>query len=230
MSFSRKIAVWDLPTRLFHWLLVLAFSAMVITGQLGGNLIEWHGRLGVLLCGLLAFRLVWGLVGSSYARFGQFFPTPGRIRSYLQGQWQGVGHNPLGALSVFSLLGLLSLQLLSGLVANDDIAFTGPLYALVSSDFSTSATGWHKWLANLLIGLVLLHVLAIAFYARVKKHNLLKPMITGQQEHPTAEPATGGHLPMLLLALTIGVLASVLASGIWLPEPPPPPAVQTPSW
>lgn len=230
MNFSRKIAVWDLPTRLFHWLLVLGFAAMLITGQLGGNLIEWHGTIGVLLCGLLAFRLAWGVVGSTYARFGQFFPTPGRMRRYLQGQWQGVGHNPLGALSVLALLGLLTLQLLSGLLANDDIAFTGPLYALVSADLSSRLTGLHKLLANLLIGLVVLHVLAIAFYARVKKHNLVKPMLTGQQEHPTAEPATGGRLPMLLLALAIGVLASVLASGIWLPEPPPPPAVQTPSW
>lgn len=78
---SKKIRVWDLPTRLFHWLLVLAVLALVVTGKVGGNLIDWHGRIGVGLAGLIAFRLVWGVAGSTYARFGQFFPTPADRKS-----------------------------------------------------------------------------------------------------------------------------------------------------
>lgn len=228
---SKKIRVWDLPTRLFHWLLVLAVLALVVTGKVGGNLIDWHGRIGVGLAGLIAFRLVWGVAGSTYARFGQFFPTPARISAYLRRGHRGVGHNPLGALSVFALLGLLSIQLLTGLVANDDIAFVGPLFDLVGRDLSNVATGWHKAVVNLLILLVALHIAAIIFYARVKKDNLLKPMLTGWKEVNEGETAQGGGWLALLVALAIAGLAVYLASGSWLPEPPPPPpAVETPAW
>jgi len=228
---SKKIRVWDLPTRLFHWLLVLAVLALVVTGKVGGNLIDWHGRIGVGLAGLIAFRLVWGVAGSTYARFGQFFPTPARISAYLRRGHRGVGHNTLGALSVFALLGLLSIQLLTGLVANDDIAFVGPLFDLVGRDLSNVATGWHKAVVNLLILLVALHIAAIVFYARVKKDNLVKPMLTGWKEVNEGETAQGGGWLALLVALAIAGLAVYLASGSWLPEPPPPPpAVETPAW
>ena len=228
---SKKIRVWDLPTRLFHWLLVLAVLALVVTGKVGGNLIDWHGRIGVGLAGLIAFRLVWGVAGSTYARFGQFFPTPARISAYLRSGHRGVGHNPLGALSVLALLGVLTLQLLTGLVANDDIAFVGPLFDLVGRDLSNVATGWHKAIVNLLILLVVLHLAAIAFYARVKKDNLVKPMLTGWKEVSEGETAQGGGWLALLVALAIAGLAVFLASGTWLPEPPPPPpAVETPAW
>ncbi|MCL2636423.1 MAG: cytochrome B, partial [Betaproteobacteria bacterium] len=86
---SKRIRLWDLPTRLFHWLLVLAVAGAVICGQLGGGLIVWHGRLGLFIVGLLVFRLVWGVIGSTYARFAQFFPTPAKLRAYLKGEWRG---------------------------------------------------------------------------------------------------------------------------------------------
>lgn len=228
---SKKIRVWDLPTRSFHWLLVLAVLGLIVTGKVGGNLIDWHGRIGVGLAGLIAFRLVWGVVGSTYARFGQFFPTPARISAYLRDGHRGVGHNPLGALSVLALLGLLTVQLLTGLVANDDIAFVGPLFDLVGRDLSNVATGWHKAVVNLLILLVVLHIAAIVFYVRVKKDNLVKPMLTGWKEVADGETAQGGGWLALLIALVIAGLAVYLASGAWLPEPPPPPpAVETPAW
>lgn len=231
---SKKILLWDLPTRVFHWLLVLAMVGLVATGKIGGNLIEWHGKIGIAVVGLVAFRLAWGLMGSTYARFCQFFPTPGKIRAYLQGQWKQPGHNPLGALSVFALLGVLTAQLMTGLVANDDIAFVGPLMDLVGRDFSNLATGWHKLLVNLLIALVVLHIAAIMFYAHVKKDNLVKPMVSGWKDveaSANAESAKGGGVVALLVALAIALLAVYLATGVWLPEPPPPPpAVQTPAW
>lgn len=227
---SKRIRLWDLPTRLFHWLLVVTVVGAVVTGQIGGSLIDWHGRLGQFAAGLLAFRVVWGLVGSTYARFAVFFPTPAKIKAYLAGQWQGEGHNPLGALSVFGLIFLLSVQVLCGLFANDDIAFTGPLADLVSREISNKLTGVHSLLSNVLIALVVLHIAAIAFYARVKKQNLVKPMITGWKDDADGEPARGGGFVALIVALLIAVAAVYGASGAWLPAPPPPPAGEVPNW
>lgn len=226
----QKIKLWDLPTRLFHWLLAAAVVALFVSGKVGGNAIEWHGKIGHLVVGLIVFRLVWGFVGSTYARFGQFFPTPGRIAAYLKGRWQGLGHNPLGALSVFGLLALVGLQAVLGLFTNDDIAFRGPLYDLVGSDLSSRLTGLHHLLADGLMILVLLHVGAILFYAHVKKDNLVKPMVTGWKEADQGEPARGGGPLALVLALALAGLALWGASGSWMPAPPPPPAVETPAW
>ncbi len=233
---STRRRLWDLPTRLFHWLLVLAVAGAVISGQLGGNLIVWHGRLGLLIAGLLVFRLVWGFIGSTYARFGQFFPTPAKIRAYLSGQWHGLGHNPLGALSVFALLGLLTVQVSTGLLANDDIAFVGPLYDLIDKELSNQLTSLHHKIGDLLIILVGLHVAAIMFYAHVKKQNLVKPMVTGWHEDEASgkaqgESARGGGMVAFVIALLIALAGVYAASGAWLPEPPPPPpASEAPSW
>ncbi len=225
-----RIRVWDLPTRIFHWTLVLAVVAAVISGQLGGNLIEVHGKIGLAIVGLVAFRLVWGFVGSTYARFFQFVPTLARIRAYLKGDWRGAGHNPLGALSVLGLLALLVCQLLTGLVANDDIAFRGPLFDLVGEALSNRLTGLHHKFGDLLIGLVVLHVVAIVFYARFRKQNLVKPMLTGWKDGGEGVSAKGGGIVAVLVALLLAGLAVYAASGAWLPVPPPAPAVSTPNW
>lgn len=227
---DKRFLVWDLPTRLFHWLLVLCVFGSVVTGQIGGNLIDWHGCLGLAIVALVAFRLVWGLVGSTYARFAQFFPTPGRLRDYLAGRWRGAGHNPLGAFSVFGLLALLLVQVGSGLFANDDIAFNGYLYDLVGKDLSDRLTGWHKLSANVLIALVILHVGAIVFYAHVKKDNLVKPMVSGWKEGE-GESARGGGVVRFIAAALVAAAAAYGASGAWMPPPPPPPpAAETPAW
>lgn len=228
---SKKILLWDFPTRLFHWALAMTVIALVVTGKVGGNLIEWHGKIGLAVVGLVVFRLVWGLVGSTYARFSRFFPTPARIRAYLKGEWQGLGHNPLGALSVFGLLLVLTVQLLTGLIANDDIAFVGPLYDLVDRDLSNLATAWHKLSVNVLIALVVLHLAAIMFYAHVRKDDLVKPMVFGWKDVESGESAQGGGLLAFVVALLIALAAVYLASGLWLPEPPPAPTVvETPAW
>ncbi|HXE41263.1 MAG TPA: cytochrome b/b6 domain-containing protein, partial [Azonexus sp.] len=113
----KQIRLWDLPTRLFHWLLALSVIGAIVSGQIGGNLMEWHGRIGLLIIGLIVFRLAWGVLGTTYARFGHFFPTAAKVKAYLKGEWKGHGHNPLGALSVFGLLGLVAVQAVSGLFA-----------------------------------------------------------------------------------------------------------------
>lgn len=226
----QNIRIWDLPTRVFHWSLVVLVAALIISGKIGGNFMDWHGRFGLAAVGLLCFRLVWGVLGSTYARFATFFPTPARLRAYLRGEWKEPGHNPLGALSVFALLGLLGLQLATGLASNDDIAFRGPLFELAGKALSDRLTGLHKLSINLLFVLIALHIAAILFYVHVRKDNLLKPMITGWKPHPQGRPARGGSLAALVVALTLAAVAVHGASGAWLPPPPPPTATQTPAW
>jgi len=228
---SKRIRLWDLPTRMFHWSLVLSVAAALVSGQIGGNFIEWHGKIGLVIVGLVVFRLAWGVLGSTYARFAQFFPTPAKVKAYLGGQWRGVGHNPLGAFSVLGLLGLLGFQVASGLFANDDITFYGPLFDLVSKDLSNKLTGLHHLASNLIYALIALHIAAIVYYVRVKKDNLVKPMVTGWKVTDQGESAKGGGFLALIVALAIAGAAVYAASGAWLPPPPPlPPAAETPSW
>ena len=174
--------VWDLPLRLFHWLLVLAIAAAYVTAEFGGSgWAQWHGRIGAFVLGLLVFRLIWGFIGTPNARFRSFFPTPSRIAAHLQGRWRGQGHNPLGALSVLALLALVSAQVATGLFANDDIAFAGPLYASVDKATSDALTGWHEQIFYALAAFIGVHVLAILFYLLVRRSNLVKPLITGNK-------------------------------------------------
>jgi len=228
-----RVRVWDLPVRLCHWALVAAVAGAFVTAKIGGNAMVWHGRLGLVILGLLVFRIVWGFVGSTHARFASFVRGPAAVLDYLKGRWQGVGHNPLGALSVLALLGLLGLQAGTGLFANDDIAFRGHLHALVDSSLSDRLTGLHKAFELFLIVLVAAHVGAIAFYARVKGHNLVKPMVTGwtEQAPTTTEAPRGGSLAAFVVATLLAVSAAWAASGALLPPPPPPPpAGETPAW
>jgi cytochrome b len=229
----QKIKLWDLPTRLFHWLLVASIAALFVTGKMD-DAIVWHGRIGIFVVGLLVFRVVWGFIGSTYARFFQFFPTPAKIIAYLKGEWHGLGHNPLGALSVFALLALTALQVGLGLFTNDDISFQGPLYRLVDGDLSAILTGWHRLLADGLLAFIGLHVASIVFYKLVKKHNMVIPMLTGKTEVAEGEvdkAAKGGGAIALIAALLLALLALWGASGEWIPAPPPPPpAAETPNW
>ena len=226
------VHIWDLPTRLFHWLLALSVSAALLTGWLGGNWMAWHGRLGLFVAGLLAFRLAWGVLGSTYVRFGQVLHLPQSLPAYLRGEWHGAGHNPLGWLSVLAMLGALGFQVASGLVANDDIAFTGPLYRLVDSDTSSRLTGLHRQGMWLVIALIALHLAALLFYRLVRGENLIEAMLHGQRRIPAArpvKPASGGSLPALLIALAFAGATVWAASGGWIPAPPPP-VLSAPAW
>ena len=215
----QRILVWDLPLRLFHWLLVACVTGSFVSAKVGGNAMVWHGRFGLAVVGLLSFRLVWGFVGSTYARFFQFVRGPAVITAYLRGQWQGEGHNPLGALSVLAMLGTLLLLVSTGLFANDDIAFEGPLYALVGKELSDRVVGIHRLVEPLIILLVLAHLGAIFFYVRIRKETLIMPMITGRKVG-AGETAKGGGVPAFCIALAIALAAVYGASGAWLPGPP----------
>jgi cytochrome b len=179
----RRIRVWDLPTRAFHWSLAAAVIGLIVTGTVGA--MEWHFRLGHVVMALLSFRLVWGFVGGRWSRFRAFVYAPRSVLAYLRGRAHPdhlIGHNPLGALSVFALLAVLVLQVATGLVSDDEIAAAGPLTRFVSNATVGLASSWHalpgKWLV---IVLASLHVLAVLFYVTVKRHSLLRPMLSGDK-------------------------------------------------
>ncbi len=224
-----RILIWDLPTRLFHWLLVLCVCGSFISAKIGGNAMVWHGRFGLVVVGLLVFRLVWGIVGSTYARFSQFVRGPATVVSYLRGQWHGEGHNPLGALSVLAMLGTLLLLVATGLFANDDIAFEGPLYALVGKEFSDRVVGIHRLVEPLIILLVVTHLAAIFYYVRFRKERLVMPMIRGWKVG-AGETAKGGGAIALIFAMALALAAVYGASGAWIKAPPPPAANSTPDF
>lgn len=222
-----KAYVWDIPIRLFHWLLVLCVIGAFVTAKIGGGLMVWHGRLGLAIFGLLVFRLIWGVIGSTYARFAVFVRGPRAILAYLLGRWHGLGHNPLGALSVLAMLGMLFVQATTGLFANDDIAYSGHLASRIDADLSARITSIHHLLEKLLMVLVALHLGAIAYYARVKKQNLIKPMLTGWADGCPEWSARGGGLAAFIASLLIAALAVWAASGALQPPPPPAPATET---
>jgi len=201
------IHIWDLPLRLFHWLLAVSVTAAYVTAKIGGDLMDWHGRLGIFILGLLIFRIVWGFIGSASARFVTFFPTYARISAYLKGRWQGLGHNPLGGLFTIVVLTTLLVQVGTGLFANDDIAFEGPLFDLIDKTFSDRMTGWHNTTVNLLLTLIVLHLVAIVFYRWVKKNNLVIPMLTGKKQVPKALASAVHRTP----AVGVGPLRFILS-------------------
>ncbi len=215
---SKKIRVWDLPTRLFHWALAACVIGLVITGKIGGATIDWHARIGYAVLALLLFRLVWGLVGGYWSRFASFIYSPGSVINYLKGKAHPdhlIGHNPLGAGSVFAMLLVLLAQVGTGLVSDDEISFTGPLNKLVSSATGLLATSYHKQYGQwLVIGLVVLHVAAILYYLVRKKDNLIRPMLNGdKQGGMQVQTSRDDGQTRLLAAVIFGVCAGFVA---WL--------------
>lgn len=220
----QAVRVWDLPTRLFHWVLAACVVGSVVSAKVGGNAMAWHFRLGYVVFALLAFRVLWGLVGGRWSRFASFIRSPGAVMRYLRGksdpaELTEVGHNPLGALSVIGLIVLLGAQVGSGLFADDEIANSGPLTALVSGATVSSLTTWHKSFGQwIVLTLVALHVAAILFYLLKKKLNLVKPMWTGDKLLPADTPASADGwgqrlLALVLVGLCAGVVAWVLKLG-----------------
>ena len=215
-SSVKRIRLWDLPTRIFHWALVILVSIAVISGEVGGEWMGVHGKAGLAIIGLISFRLIWGVIGSTYVRFTQFFPTAPKLLAYFKGQWKGVGHNPLGAISVFALLALLAAQAATGLFSNDDIDFNGPLFNLVDQTLSDRLTGFHQLFAKVLFALLAVHVVAIIFYMLIKKDNLVKPMITGWKEVTEGKSAIKGGVIAFFVALFISLTVVYAVSSYTL--------------
>jgi len=179
-----RIFVWDLPLRLFHWLLVLLIVISWTSVSIGGNAMQIHMLSGYTILTLVLFRILWGFLGSQHARFASFARGPAAVIAYLRAlrrnnASQHLGHNPAGGWSVIAMLTVLLVQAATGLFANDDIATEGPLAKLVSKAMSDRITGIHHLNVKLLYVLIGLHLAAVAFYFFRKRENLVKSMFTG---------------------------------------------------
>jgi cytochrome b len=207
-----RVRIWDWPTRLFHWLLVVLIPLQWWTAE--QDMMEQHMLFGTIVLGLLLFRLMWGIFGSSTARFSHFVKGPRAVVSYLSGRAAHVlGHNPLGGWSVVAMLGLLSLQVCLGLVASDEDGLnSGPLSHLVDAERAESAAEWHHELFDVLLVLIGLHVAAILFYALFRRRNLIGPMLVGSGE------ALGEAVSMQAVPLWRFLIAALVAAGgaLWI--------------
>jgi cytochrome b len=213
-----KIAVWDLPLRLFHWLLALLVVTSLVSARIGGNAMQIHMLSGYTILTLLLFRILWGFLGGTHARFASFVRGPASALAYLvalRRQQAGtyLGHNPAGAWSAIFMLASLLLQASTGLFANDDIATEGPLAKLVSKALSDRITGIHYLNSSLLYVLIGLHLLAVAYYFFYKREDLVKPMLTGLKEGVAAPAEAAPHPGSVWLA---AVLLAACAGGVYL--------------
>lgn len=204
------VRIWDLPTRLFHWLLALCVIGLVASAKLG--YMDWHFRLGYAALGLLLFRLLWGVFGGRWSRFTNFLYSPVSLWRYLRGRGDpvhAVGHTPTGALSVFALLVFLLAQVASGLISDDEIASAGPLTHLVSGAWVSLGTWYHRAVGQwALITLVVLHIVAVLYYLWGRRQNLIRPMLSGDKVLPQATDASRDDARSRLLALVLLLLCA----------------------
>lgn len=212
-----KVAVWDLPTRLFHWTLVALLGLSWWSAE--NDELEIHFYSGYAILTLLLFRILWGLVGSSTARFGNFLRGPAAVLAYMRDTtgWRAVGHTPIGALSVVALLGLIALQVGTGLFNSDDDGLNeGPLAPLASGDFAETAHDVHETVFNILLVFVGLHVAAILLFRLVLGKKLVGPMISGKAAlDPDAEPMrpARGWLAIVCLLVALAITRWIIGGA-----------------
>jgi cytochrome b len=213
----RTQPVWDWPTRLFHWSLVVLVALCWWTAKTDRE--DLHFYFGYTVLSALIFRLLWGLVGSSTARFANFVRGPAAVLRFVRQRfsWPVAGHAPLGALSVLALLALMLFQVGTGLFAGDEDGLSeGPLARLVSIDTSDTMRELHEQAFNVLLALIALHVAAILFYRVVLGKNLLGPMITGRGSlEAGVEPMRPGKwwVALICLAAGIGITRWIIAGA-----------------
>lgn len=210
--------VWDLPTRIFHWTLavLLAFSWWSAENRE----MEWHVWSGIVILGLVAFRLIWGVLGGSTARFSRFVRAPGYVLTYIRGRSTDAirpGHNPLGGYSVLILLAALALQVSTGLFATDiDGLDSGPLSYMVSFEAGRAAAEIHEIAFNVLLAFVVLHLAAVLYYVVINKRSLVRPMITGRSTEnydPEDSLVPAGPIRLVLALVSSAALAWWIAGG-----------------
>jgi cytochrome b len=215
------VRVWDLPTRLFHWLLVVLIGISWWSAE--QRAMEWHVLSGLAVMALVLFRLIWGFAGGSTARFSQFLRSPGAVLAYLRGGKAPhivAGHNPVGGYSTLAMLLLLALQIGTGLFAVDvDGIDSGPLSFLVSFDAGRTLAAIHELSFKALQLVVALHIVAVLFYLLVRKRNLISPMFSGsdgQIESAAGALRTASPVRFLIAALVSAALAWLTSKGFFL--------------
>lgn len=195
MNKTRSNPVWDIFIRLFHWILAASILFAWWSVEQGGNWMDWHMRAGYLVLALILFRLIWGFIGSSHARFADFVRSPGATLNYARAllarrEPHYSGHNPLGGWMVVVLLLLCLVQAGTGLFTTDDIFIEGPLNSLVSSDLADTLTSIHRFNFNLLQAAVALHLAGVIFHQVFKREPLVQAMIHGHKPAITGEDGT----------------------------------------
>ncbi len=223
------VAAWDLPTRLFHWSLVVliaaAWASMEFSGALGDPLLKWHRNIGLAVLVLLVWRVLWGFAGSSTARFASFVSAPLSAPGYAAALLRGsprkyLGHNPLGTVMVIALLGLLLVQAGLGLftVEHNDLT-AGPLYRFVDEAAQKDISRWHRWLfETVTVIFVGAHVLANVVYSVFLKQPLIRAMVTGRKPADTYVDETQAEVvarPMVRAAVCLVISAVLVIGGIW---------------
>ena len=213
----RIVLVWDIPIRVFHWLIVVLVAAAYATWRL--NWMVWHGWVGDALLTLLLFRLLWGFFGGETARFSRFLTSPRSAFRHLKYAFRRepdrqVGHNPAGGWMVMLLLALLLVETLTGLYVANDIADEGPLTEVVPAWAANAIASSHAILWDALLAAIILHVLAIAGFAAIKGQDLLRPMIKGTKVLPAsiAAPQAGNPVRAGLLLLGCAVATAFLVN------------------
>ena len=212
-----RIRVWDLPTRIFHWVLAALVVFSFTTGQIGGRWLEWHMLSGFTILALLVFRIAWGIFGSETSRFASFVRGPGAFLAHARDiarrtPRRVIGHNPMGAWMVVFLVAILLAQAVSGLFADDEISHTGPLVEKVSNAVVAKMSAFHSFNGWIVAGAAVLHVLAIAFYWWRFRDNLVAPMWSGWRE------ADAGAKPPAMRATWLAAIFLAIAAGAvyWL--------------
>lgn len=214
----RAVPVWDLPTRLFHWLLAILVAFSWWSGEQGYDWMPWHFWSGYAVLTLLIFRLMWGVVGSRTARFSDFIKGPRASLHHLSallqpGKTGDVGHNPLGGWMVVALLLLLLVQTVTGLFAEDANMNAGPLYLAVSEKASRQLGDIHEIVSKIVLFAIILHVLAVLAYLVIKRDNLIGPMFHGKKDlnlPAGAEPKMANPV----LALVLLIVSALIVYGI----------------
>lgn len=205
---TEKHLIWDLPLRIFHWSFAVTVIASWYTAEQGADLIEIHIKLGFVALALLVFRVLWGIIGPKHARFTQFFPSPKKLLGYLKNsksQRTTPGHNPLGAMMVVLMILLISIQAISGLFINDDVFSSGPYYGSISNELEKVMRFLHHNTFDFMIAAIGLHLAAVAYYWRVKKQNLVLPMITGNKPAEQVEAIDAIPHSKIILACVLAV-------------------------
>ena len=215
---SETHPLWDLPTRLFHWLIVLCVCFSWWSGEQGE--FDRHAWSGYTVIVLLVFRIVWGFVGSKHSRFGDFVAGPAVVLAYVRGRHGGgAGHSPLAGWSVLVLLMLLLVQAVSGLFNSDDLMFQGPFHYAASGEFRDTMGVVHEFVFYVLCGFIALHLLAVIYYQLLKKVPLVQAMIRGRAAGREGERAPA---PLWLALIIVLLCATVLWGAVSLaPQPQP---------
>lgn len=209
------LRVWDLPTRIAHWLLTLLVAAAVITAKIGSSAMTWHARIGTAILVVVLFRILWGFAGPHHARFANFVVGPRAILRYLRQSLvpRRAGHNPLGAVSVLVLLAVLLLQAVFGLFAVNESGYEAPLSALVSLDTSELLTRLHRLNEKLIYLLIALHLAAIAWWRFARRAPLVRAMVSGDQHDVVGVASRDDALIRIRAALLLVLLAAL---AVWI--------------